>query len=68
MVADVNPGILKNYKETREFWEAHENPLEPFFKLFYGHFLKANNQHSGMESYSYVVALLVNYFGDKDLV
>ena len=68
MAADVNPGILKNYKETREFWEAHENPLEPFFKLFYGHFLKANNQHRGMESYSYVVALLVNYFGDKDLV
>ncbi|WP_242158796.1 DUF3810 domain-containing protein [Aestuariivivens sediminis] len=62
MIADVNQGILKNYKETREFWEAHENPLEPFFKIFYGNFLKANNQHKGMESYSYVVALLVNYF------
>lgn len=62
LVADVNRGILKNYKEVREFWEAHQNPTEPIFKLFYGNFLKANKQDKGMESYSYVVALLVNYF------
>ncbi|MDO5970089.1 DUF3810 domain-containing protein [Flavivirga aquimarina] len=67
MVADVNKGILKNYKEVREFWEAHENPTEPLFKLFYGNFLKANNQNKGMESYSYVVALLVNYFETESL-
>ena len=67
MVADVNKGILKNYKETREFWEAHENPLEPFFKLFYGNFLKVNNQTKGMDSYSYVVALLVNYFKENEV-
>jgi hypothetical protein len=62
MVADVNKGILKNYEEVRLFWEAHQNPAEPFFKLFYSNFLKANKQEKGMESYSYVVALLVNYF------
>ena len=62
MVADVNKGILKNYKEVREFWETHQNPIEPFFKIFYSNFLKANKQDKGMESYSYVVALLVNYF------
>ncbi len=67
MVADVNKGVLKNYKEVREFWEAHENPTEPLFKLFYGNFLKANNQNKGMESYSYVVALLVNYFETENL-
>ncbi|MFI1770868.1 DUF3810 domain-containing protein [Thalassobellus citreus] len=62
MIAGLNKGILKNYKETRDFWDAHQNPTEPFFKLFYGSFLKANQQSKGMESYSYVVALLVNYF------
>lgn len=67
MVADVNKGILKNYKEVREFWEAHQNPTEPFFKLFYGSYLKANKQSKGMGSYSYVVALLTNYFEDKSL-
>lgn len=65
MVKTVNPGILKNYKEVREFWDAHQNPAEPFFKLFYGNFLKANQQSKGMDSYNYVVALLVNYFDDK---
>ncbi|MCF7561421.1 DUF3810 domain-containing protein [Sabulilitoribacter multivorans] len=67
MVADVNTGILKNYEEVRLFWEAHQNPIEPFFKIFYGNFLKANKQSKGMESYSYVVALLANYFDEKSL-
>lgn len=67
LVADVNEGVLKNYKETRDFWEAHANPLEPFFKIFYSNYLKANQQSKGMESYSYVVALLSNYFNEKSL-
>ena len=44
IVCSLNPGILKNYKEVRAFWEDHQNPIEPFFKLFYGEFLKANKQ------------------------
>ncbi|PWH83124.1 DUF3810 domain-containing protein [Algibacter marinivivus] len=61
VVENVNTGILKNYKEVRDFWSTHENPAEPLFKLFYGNFLKANSQSKGMQSYNYVVALLVNY-------
>lgn len=60
LLASIHPGILKDYREVRLFWESHDNPLEPFFKLFYGNYLKANNQPQGIESYSYVVALLVN--------
>lgn len=60
----MNPGIRKNYAEVREFWEAHKNPLEPLFMFTYNSFLKANYQKDGMKSYSYVVALLVNYFQD----
>ena len=67
IVADVNIGILKNYEEVRLFWEAHQNPTEPLFKIFYGNFLKANSQDKGIESYSYVVALLVNYFENEAL-
>jgi len=58
----VNIGILKNYQEAQNFWTDYENPLEPIFKTTYDGFLKANNQSDGMESYNYVVALLVNYF------
>lgn len=67
VVANVNTGILKNFEESRQFWEAHQNPFEPYFKLFYNNFLKANNQSKGMKSYSYVVALLVNYLEKHDL-
>lgn len=67
VAADVNKGILKNYKAVRDFWEAHENPAEPIFKMFYGNFLKANKQSKGMGSYNYVVALIVNYFEDTDI-
>lgn len=67
MVADVNTGILKNYEEVRLFWDAHQNPVEPYFKIFYNNFLKANKQSKGMESYSYVVALIANYFENNKL-
>ncbi len=63
----VNPGILKNYKETQLFWESYKNPLEPVFKNIYGNFLKVNNQPQGIRSYNYVVALLVNYFSKNSL-
>lgn len=65
-VKTLNSGVLKNYEEVRIFWDAHQNPIEPFFKLFYSGYLKANKQNKGMESYSYVVALLVNYFDKND--
>jgi len=58
----INKGILLNYQESYDFWSAYENPFEPVFKVVYSNFLKANNQDKGIESYSYAVALLVNYF------
>ncbi len=66
LMASVNPGIRENYREVREFWESHTNPFEPIFQSGYNGFLKANNQQEGMKSYSYVVALLVNYFDDVE--
>ncbi|MBW2961228.1 DUF3810 domain-containing protein [Mesonia aestuariivivens] len=62
IIGMLNLGIIKNYREVNKFWDDHENPLEPFFKLFYGNYLRANNQPQGIKSYNYVVALLVNYF------
>jgi hypothetical protein len=62
LAKSLNKGIRENYKEVSEFWLSYENPLEPLFKKTYDTFLKTNNQAGGMESYSYVVALYVNYF------
>lgn len=58
----IHKGILKNYQEVRDFWDAYQNPTEPLFKSTYNKFLKVNNQADGMKSYSYIVALLVNYY------
>lgn len=59
--AKMRKGILKNYSQSRVFWDSMENPLEPVFKFFYSGYLKANNQPEGIKTYSYMVALLVNY-------
>lgn len=64
---EINKGVLYNYKEARDFWDSYENPMEPLFKMTYSSYLKANKQAKGMESYSYVVALFVNYFNEKSL-
>jgi hypothetical protein len=66
LVKGINFGIMENYREVREFWASHQNPFEPLFMYSYNSFLKANNQQDGMKSYSYVVALLVNYFDDVE--
>ncbi|WP_091410816.1 DUF3810 domain-containing protein [Aquimarina amphilecti] len=65
LIEKLRPGIRKNYQEVNEFWMSYQNPLEPLFKSTYDTYLKANNQPKGMETYSYVVALLVNYYKDK---
>lgn len=65
LVETINPGIMKNYQEVEAFWKSHQNPFEPLFHTFYNSFLIVNNQTEGMKSYSYVVALLVNYFDDS---
>ncbi|WP_299127160.1 DUF3810 domain-containing protein [uncultured Winogradskyella sp.] len=67
ILATINKGILKNYEDVALFWKSYENPLEPIFEKTFDNFLKVNNQSAGMKSYSYVVALLVNYYNNKPL-
>jgi hypothetical protein len=63
----VNFGILEGYREMREFWSSYDNPFEDISKSFWDQFLKANNQSKGIMSYSYMVALVVNYFEEKPI-
>ncbi|MFP4846507.1 DUF3810 domain-containing protein [Winogradskyella sp. PE311] len=67
ILSTINKGIIKNYQEVQEFSLAYKNPLEPIFEKTFDSFLKANNQSAGMKSYSYIVALLVNYYDDRIL-
>jgi hypothetical protein len=63
----LNLGIKENFKESRAFWDQHQNPLEPLFKSSYNAFLKVNNQQEGIMSYNLVVGLLVNYYKTNNL-
>ena len=67
LLKTVHPGILKNYKESEDFWKQYETPIETGFHIFYDHFLKFNQQKDGMEGYSKFVNLMVNYYKGKEL-
>jgi len=57
----INPGILLNYQESKDFWEVHKNPLEPLFKIVYDRFLKLNQQEDGIDGYNRFLGLLINH-------
>lgn len=57
----LNKGIIKDMKQTQDFWMSYQNWSEQFFKLFYDSYLKANKQKHGMDGYNKVVLLLINH-------
>ena len=59
--------VKKDYQTYRQYLKAYKNPIEPIIRLFYGQYLKANNQPKGIETYNDVVAWLLAYqkkYGD----
>mgnify|MGYP003384120234 CR=1 FL=1 len=58
----ANRGIIKDFQSSTDFWRRYKNPIEPFIKKGYSSYLKANKQSKGIQSYSYVVNLLIAYF------
>ena len=59
IINKIPKGVIKNIQESQDFWQSYQNDLEPFFKLFYDNYLKANQQKDGMKSYSKMLNLLV---------
>ncbi|KAF2517655.1 DUF3810 domain-containing protein [Flavobacterium foetidum] len=62
----VNPGILKNYQESQDFWNKYDTFIDKGFHFLYDNFLKSNNQKDGMESYSKFIDLMINYYREKE--
>ena len=61
LLQKLNLGVRKDFQESQDFWSSYQNPMEVVFKYGFDLFLKSNNQQKGIKSYSYVVALIVNY-------
>ena len=55
----INPGVLENFAESKQFHEEYKTFLEPIFKTFYDNFLKFNQQKDGLEGYSKFVGLMI---------
>jgi len=58
----INKGIIKDFRASSAFWKAYENPFEPLMKKGYNVYLKSNKQQQGVDSYNYVVDLLIHYY------
>lgn len=53
--------VKKDVLTLQKFYDAYENPIEPYIRKLYGQYLRANEQPSGMKTYSEVMAFLVAY-------
>src|SRR5688572_14224453 len=58
----LHPQVIKDINELRSFYKSYKNPVEPIITWSYGHFLKANNQPGGKQTYNEVVAWLIAYY------
>lgn len=58
----LHPQVIKDIKELNFFYRSYKNPVEPVITWSYGHFLKANNQPGGKQTYNEVVAWLIAYY------
>nr|WP_274704095.1 DUF3810 domain-containing protein [Polaribacter marinus] len=62
----VHKGIAKDFNASYHFWQQYKNPFEPVIKKGYNVYLKANKQDKGVQSYNYVVDLLISYFNNLE--
>ncbi len=53
--------VKQDYRQYRKFMLSYKNPIEPVLRLFYGQYLKANNQPKGIDTYNEVVAWIIAY-------
>lgn len=58
----LNALVKNDVEELREYWRKSDNIVEPLIKVFYDHYLKANQQNEGVKSYNDVTGWLIAYF------
>lgn len=58
---NLSPSVKNDVEELREYWRKSDNVIEPIIKVFYDHYLKANQQAEGVKSYNDVTGWLIAY-------
>ena len=64
-VKKINIGILNNYKETQNFWNKYNGPVELVSKKIYDKFLKQNDLKTGIKNYGETISLILSYHNVK---
>lgn len=66
MLKKVNPGILSNLEESKQFSQKYSTIIENVFEFFYDNFLKFNSQKDGMEGYNKFLDLLIGFYENRE--
>ena len=64
-VKKINIGILNNYKQTQNFWNKYNGPVELVSKKIYDKFLKQNDLKTGIKNYGETISLILSYHNVK---
>jgi len=64
-IEKLNLGIMKNQEEIVNYYKQYKLPFSLHSRAMYDFYLKANNQEKGIDSYQYMVYLLVKYENKK---
>lgn len=62
LLDSLHPQVDRDRRECRAFLEKYQNRMERVIMWAYGHYLKANNQPGGKNTYNEVVAWLIAYY------
>jgi len=60
-VKKINIGVLNNYKQSQNFWNKYNGPLEVVSKNIYDKFLKQNDLKTGIKNYGETISLILSY-------
>lgn len=58
----LHNNVKEDFKALRAFYRRYENPFGVVIWKLYAHYLRANQQPSGLNSYNEVVAMLVAFY------
>ena len=60
-IKKINIGILNNYKQSQNFWNKYNGPVEVVSKNIYDKFLKQNDLKTGIKNYGETISLILSY-------
>ena len=60
-IKKINIGILNNYKQSQDFWNKYNGPVEVVSKKIYDNFLKQNDLKTGIKNYGETISLILSY-------